>query len=170
VSGFNLLDVIFFAIIVLGGLNGYRLGFVRQVMRLFGVVIAYLVAYLLRPHVAVIIRGMHLFSNTVGQQKGLASLLFGDLSGAIAFVVVFIVVFLLLRYAVGLVDALFRLPVLSFVNRFVGLVLGVAFALIFVYILSLILHYVNTPNIQQQVSHSRIAEWLNGVSWTKIKY
>lgn len=158
-TGFDLLDLIFVAVFFLGGLNGYRLGFIRQVTRLFGAVIAYFVSYWLRPYVAPVIRQLHLPAQP---QTGMASLLVGDLSGAIAFGLVFLLTFLLLRYAAGLLDALFSLPVLSFVNRVVGLVGGVALSVVFVYIACLILHYVNAPSIQHQVAHSSIFHWLTG--------
>lgn len=166
-SHFDALDIIFVIIIALGGINGYRLGLVRQVTRLFGAVIAYFVSYWLRPYVAPVIRNMHLFSHA--RQGTIANALFGDLSGAIAFGLIFLVTFLLLRYAAGLIDALFSLPVLSFINRFLGLVAGVALAVIFVYILSLILHYVHTPSITHQMSHSAIAHWLDGDKWKSVK-
>lgn len=159
-NGFDVLDIIFAVIVILGGMNGYRIGFVRQVTRLFGAVIAYFVSYWLRPYVAPVIKGLHIG----GQLKtnGVASLVLGNLSGAIAFGLVFLVTFLLLRYAAGLLDALFSLPVLSFINRFVGLLAGVLLSAVFIYVIALILHYVNTPVIQHQVAHSAISHWLTG--------
>ncbi|MFB5192076.1 CvpA family protein [Alicyclobacillus fastidiosus] len=156
--GFDVLDLIFLAIIVLGGMNGYRLGVVRQVTRLFGAVIAYFVSYWLRPYVAPVIQNLHLFSQS--KQSTAVDFIMGDLSGALAFGLVFVVTFLLLRYAAGLLDALFRLPVLSFLNRMVGLVAGVALAVVFVFVVALILHYINTPWIQSQMSHSGLAHWI----------
>lgn len=163
----DLLDVIFLIIVFLGGFNGYRLGFVRQVTRLFGAVIAYFVSYWLRPYVAPVIRGIHPFA-TSSVPGSVAGALFGDLSGAIAFGLVFVVVFLLLRYAAGLIDALFSLPVLSFVNRFVGLVAGVALAMVFIYVVVLILHYVQASSIQHQIAHSAIAKWLLGNRFNSV--
>lgn len=160
---FDVLDLIFAAVFLLGGINGYRLGFVRQVTRLFGAVIAYFVSYWLRPYVAPVIRNLHITAHS--KPNGIATMLFGDLSGAIAFGLVFIVTFLLLRYAAGLLDALFSLPVLSFLNRMVGLITGVALAVVFVYVISLILHYVNTKGIQYQMNHSSLVHWLLGGNW-----
>lgn len=157
-------DFIFLGIVLLGAINGYRLGFVRQVTRLFGAVIAYFVSYWLRPYVAPVIRSVHPFSQQSAPGT-MATVLFGDLSGAIAFGLVFLVTFLLLRYAAGLIDALFSLPVLSFVNRFVGLMTGVALSMIFVYIVILILHYVHQPWVQHEMSHSTLVQWLSGSKW-----
>ncbi|EJY56295.1 Colicin V production protein [Alicyclobacillus hesperidum URH17-3-68] len=162
----DVLDLIFAAIIVLGAINGYRLGLIRQVTRLFGAIIAYFVSYWLRPYVAPVIAHLHI-GTQVQEKGGIASLLFSNLSGAIAFGLVFILTFLLLRYAAGLLDALFSLPVLSFVNRLAGLIAGVALAIIFVYVIGLILHYVNTPSIQHQVNHSAIVHWLNSPSFNQ---
>lgn len=154
-KGIDTLDLIFAAIVLLGAINGYRIGFVRQVTRLFGAVIAYFVSYWLRPYIAPVIRNLHIENHV--KSSGVASLVLGDLSGAIAFGLVFLVTFLLLRYAAGLLDALFSLPVLSLVNRLVGLVAGVLLSAIFVYVVALILHYVNTPVIQHQVAHSALS-------------
>lgn len=161
---FDGLDLIFVAILVLGALNGYRLGVIRQVTRLFGVVIAYFVSFWLRPYVAPVIRHLHLFAQT-SSKASVTNYLFGNLSDAIAFGAVFIVTFLLLRYAVGLLDALFSLPVLSFFNHLVGMVAGLLFAFVFVYVIALILHDVNTPSIQYQVDHSTLTHWLLGIKW-----
>lgn len=163
----DVLDIIFLCVVGLGAVNGYRLGFVRQVTRLFGAVIAYFVSYWLRPYVAPVIRHLHPFSQQTAPGT-MASRLFGDLSGAIAFGLIFVVTFLLLRYAAGLIDALFSLPILSFVNRFVGLIAGVALSTIFVYVVILILHYVHQPWIEYEMNHSAMVNWLAGSKWNTL--
>lgn len=154
----DVLDLIIVAIIALGGWNGYRTGLVRQITRLFGAVIAYFVSLWLRPYVADILRQMHVFPKPKPHMLGL---FFGDLSDAVAFAIVFAITFILLRYAAGLIDALFSLPVLSTVNRLAGLIAGLALAVIFVYIVALLAHYINNPRLQLQLHNSTIIQWLN---------
>ncbi|GGJ06296.1 hypothetical protein GCM10010885_14300 [Alicyclobacillus cellulosilyticus] len=151
-------DLVIAAIILLGGLNGYRTGFIRQVTRLFGAVIAYGLSLYLRPYVAPVIRGMHLFPQWPA--SGLASQLLGDLSDAMAFAAVFVVTFFLLRYAVGLIETLFSLPVISWLNRMAGLAVGLVFALLFVYVGALIAQYIADPPLQHALHQSVILHGL----------
>lgn len=143
-------------IVVLGGWNGYRTGIIRQITRLFGAIIAYFLSYWLRPYVAPVILNLHIFS----KQQGIVNVVLGDMSNAIAFGLVFVVTFLLLRYAAGLLDALFSLPGLSFFNRLCGLVAGIVLTIVFLYVLSLIGQYVNQPSLQYQLHHSVLVQWL----------
>lgn len=152
------LDLIIVGIVALGGWNGYRTGLFKQITRLFGAVIAYFVSMWLRPYVAPVIRQMHIMPNP--PKNGVVDLFLGDFSNAVAFAGVFIVTFLLLRYAAGLIDALFSLPVLSFINRFAGLIVGLVLGIVFVYVVTLVLHYVNNPTLQKQLHHSAIVQWL----------
>lgn len=155
------LDIGIIVVIILGGWNGYRLGVIRQITRLFGTVISYFASIWLRPYVTPFIQHLHLFSNSKNQHiSPLVGQLFGNLSGAISFGLVFVITYLILRYAVSLLDALFSLPVLSTINRFVGFIAGLAVAVIFVYVACAILRYINDPQIQLLLHHSRIATWL----------
>jgi uncharacterized membrane protein required for colicin V production len=161
----NTLDWIIVAVVVLGGWNGYRQGLFKQITRLFGVVIAYFLSMLLKPYVAPFVRGLHL----IPPQKGIVGTMLGDFSDAISFGLVFVVTFILLRYVVGLVDTLFSLPLLSGVNRLLGLVVGLVFAIVFVYVATLILRYVQDPPLQKQLNHSSIVRYLDGkrTSWNQ---
>ncbi|MCL6548616.1 MAG: CvpA family protein [Alicyclobacillus sp.] len=161
----DLLDLIIVAVVALGGWNGYRTGLLRQVTRLFGTVIAYLLSMWLRPYVAPVVRSLHLFP---APQAGAFGSVLGDLSDAIAFAGVFAVTFVLLRYAAGLVDALFSLPVLSAVNRLAGLVVGLALTVVFVFVVTLVLHYVDNPRLQDALDNSAIVQWLdaNQANWS----
>lgn len=154
----DLLDFILLLILLLGALNGYRLGFIREVTRLFGGLIAYVIAYRFGPDVAPLLKHFKWASKP---PTGLVGDLFGNFSGAIAFLVVFLVAFIVLRYAAGLLDALFSLPVLSFVNRLAGLVAGLLLAGLFIYIATLIMHYISNPGLQFQLRHSVVTAWLD---------
>lgn len=157
----NVVDLIIILIIALGGLNGYRTGLVRQITRLFGAVIAYFISLWLRPYVAPAIEPFVRHIHWLPSQASPFHYLLGDLSGAIAFAAVFIIAFLLLRFGAGLVDALFSLPVLSTFNRLAGLVAGLVLSLVFVYVATLIVHYVNAPRLQAELNRSVIVQWLD---------
>jgi uncharacterized membrane protein required for colicin V production len=155
------LDLILVIIILLGALNGYRTGFIRQVLRLFGGVIAYFVSWWLRPYLIPLVSpfvqkwGILPKNGTV-----LAQTTYGGLSGAIAFGLVFIVSFLMFRYAAALIDAVFRLPILSFINRVCGLAAGILLSLIFVDVALYVLSEIHTNTLTYQMQHSMLAGWL----------
>jgi uncharacterized membrane protein required for colicin V production len=161
----DLLDLIIVGIVALGGLNGYRTGLFRQVTRLFGALIAYFLSLWLKPYVAPVVASFLSGHSVKEKPPGVIGLFLGDLSGAIAFGLVFVVSFLLIRYALVLIDALFQLPVLSFVNRLAGLVVGVALATVFVYVGSLVLSYINNDRIQSELADSAIVQWMHSQPW-----
>lgn len=157
----DILDLIIVIIVVLGGWNGYRIGLFRQVTRLFGAIIAYGVALWLRPYLTPVVN--HLIQNSKWSppQTGVFSLFLGNLSGAIAFTVIFLVAFVILRYAAGLLDALFSLPILSTLNRLTGMIAGLVLAIVFVYVASLVAHYVNNNRVQMELRNSVVVQWLD---------
>ncbi|QSO52466.1 CvpA family protein [Alicyclobacillus curvatus] len=157
----NIVDLIIVAIVALGGWNGYRLGIFRQITRLFGAVIAYFVALWLRPYLTPVVDNMLHGVSWMPPSTGVFSLVLGNLSGAVSFTVLFLVAFLLLRYAAGLIDALFSLPVLSTVNRLAGLIAGLVISIVFVYVATLVAHYINNDRLQSELSGSAIVQWLD---------
>ncbi|MBX6351733.1 MAG: CvpA family protein [Thermoflavifilum sp.] len=152
----DLLDLIMVAIVVLAAVNGYRTGFIRQLVRLFGTAMAYGVAWWLRPVVAPWLMQAHL----VPALPPPVRLLLGDAAGAMSFVLVFAVCFALLRYAAGLIETLFSLPLLSTVNRLAGMAAGIAIAIVVLYVGVLAGHLVPNDRVQRQLAHSAIARWL----------
>ncbi|MCL6600853.1 MAG: CvpA family protein [Alicyclobacillus macrosporangiidus] len=156
----DLLDLVIVAVIALGGWNGYRLGLVRQVTRLCGGIAAYGLAWWLRPYVQPAVASWVGHVQTPNVHPGVAAWLLGDLSGAVSFAVVFLLSWVLLRYAAGLVDAVFHLPVLSLVNRLAGLVAGVALAMLFVCVAVLVMDHVQNDRLQAQLMNSSVVSWL----------
>lgn len=157
----DILDLIILAIVILGGWNGYRLGLFRQITRLFGAVIAYVLGLWLRPYLTPVIDQFLQNSNLLQGQTGMMQLLLGNLSGALSFTIIFIVSFVVLRYAAGLIDALFSLPILSFFNRMAGMVAGLVLAILFIYIGTLVAHYINNPRVATALEHSAIVRWID---------
>ncbi len=153
------------AVVALGGWNGYRQGLFKQITRLFGVVISYAISMWLRPYVSPVIANLHILP----KQTGLLGSILGNLTDAVSFALVFVVTLVLLRYVVSLVDTLFSLPLLSTVNRLAGLIVGLVLAVVFVYVATLILHYIQDPPLQKQLKHSEIVRYLdsNQASWNQ---
>lgn len=160
----DLLDLIILLVVALGGWNGYRTGLFRQITRLFGTVIAYFLSLSLRPYVSPMVRAWLPIHSTQAPGGGLLQPILGNFYDAIAFAGVFIVSYFVLRYAAGLLDALFSLPVLSTFNRLAGLIVGLAFAILFVYVAGLLLHYVTNPRVQTELQNSSIIQWLDAKS------
>lgn len=157
----DMVDLAIVLIVAIGGWNGYRTGLVRQVTRLFGVVIAYLLSLWLRPYLLPVITPLLKNSQWAPPPHSPFHYMLGGLSGMIAFGILFIVVYVLLRFVAQLVDALFHLPILSMLNRMAGLVAGLALTVVFVYVAVLILQYVNAPSLQASLSGSQIVQWMN---------
>lgn len=157
----DVVDLIIVLIVAFGGWNGYRTGLVRQVTRLFGVIIAYLLALWLRPYVVPVMGPLLQNLNWAPPKHSPFHYLLGDLTGMVSFAVVFIVCFILLRFAAGLVDALFHLPVLSTLNRVAGLAAGLILSIVFVYVAVLVAQYINAPGLQSQLRQSTVVQWMN---------
>lgn len=157
----NIVDLIIVAIVALGGWNGYRLGLFRQVTRLFGAVIAYFAALWLRPYLTPVVENMLHGVSWMPPTTGVFSLFLGDLSGAISFTVLFLASFVILRYTAGLIDVLFSLPVLSTVNRLAGLIAGLVISIVFIYVATLVAHYINNDRVQSELSGSFVVQWLD---------
>ncbi len=161
------MDWIIVAIVALGAYNGFQSGLIRQVVRLFGALVAYILSLWLRPYLAPLVgKVLQAFHITFQRQihtggPQWVSALFGDMSGLIAFAIIFAVVFLFIRYAAGLLEVLFRLPVLSLVNRLAGLLAGALLALVLVYVATLVVQYLPEPWLQHQLAKSVVVEWMD---------
>lgn len=155
------MDLIIVVIVVLGGWNGYRLGLFRQITRLFGAIIAYGLALWLRPYLTPLVNQVIQGAKWAPPQTGVLSLFLGNLSGALSFTIIFLVVFVIFRYAAGLLDVLFSLPILSTVNRFTGMIAGLILAIVLVYVASLVAHYINNNRLQAELRTSIIVQWLD---------
>ncbi len=159
----NTLDYIMIGLVLLGGWNGYRAGMVKQLTRLFGVVIAYALARYLRPYLTPVLEQMHIIT----QPQGAIGLLFGNVDGAIAFGIIFIVAWLLLRYGAGLLDTLFHLPGLSLLNRLAGFIIGLVIVIVFLYIASLLAQYIPSPALQTALKHSYFVQQWMQIKWSQ---
>ncbi|MCL6517805.1 CvpA family protein [Alicyclobacillus sp.] len=156
----NVLDLVIVAVVALGGWNGYRIGLIRQVTRLCGGIAAYLLAWWMRPWLQPAVASWIGHAQAPMVRPGVATWLMGDLSGALSFAAVFLLSWVILRYAAGLVDAIFHLPVLSLVNRLAGLAAGIVLAMLFVYVGVLVLEHVHNDRLQAQLADSTLVSWM----------
>ena len=66
----------------------------------------------------------------------IASPIATTISNALAFIACFIVAIIILKIVVCIIDAIFKLPVLKSVNKFAGLILGLAISVVIIYVYS----------------------------------
>ena len=82
----------------------------------------------------------------------------------LSFVITFVLLSILLRIAVGLLDGLFRLPILSFVNRLAGGAIGAVQGLFILWIFFLIIFLIWNTEIGTQalamIQENPVTNWL----------
>jgi ABC-type amino acid transport system permease subunit len=82
----------------------------------------------------------------------------------LAFVITFVLLSILLRIAVGLLDGLFRLPVLSMVNRLAGGAIGAVQGLVILWVFFLIVFLIWNTEIGAQalamIQENLVINWL----------
>lgn len=82
----------------------------------------------------------------------------------LAFVITFVLLSILLRIAVGLLDGLFRLPVLSMVNRLAGGAIGAVQGLVILWVFFLIVFLIWNTEIGAQalamIQENPVINWL----------
>lgn len=157
------------AIVVFSSWEGYRTGFVAQVVRLLGTVIAYISAWKLHAFLTPTIA--HWLLATVLKHmrytpSGPFVVFFGPqpsqgdvataIASAISFGIVFYLSLLVIRYVGYMLNTVMSLPVLSFVNRLAGLAAGFAIAIALIAVLLSILSYVPASPLKEQLAHSKL--------------
>lgn len=166
----DIADYVILLILLFSAFDGYRTGFVAQLVRIFGVVLAYVTAWkfhdVLTPAVEgsvrpLVTRNLHTF----GSVPFFGSLDTGSsvtqiahtIAGGVSFGIVFIASLILIRFLGRLLSALMSLPVLSLFNRMGGLVAGVVVAFMLVAVLINVAAYVPLPSLKTQIRHSSLA-------------
>nr|NNM89861.1 CvpA family protein [Bacilli bacterium] len=166
----DVVDWIIVAILLFGAWEGYRTGFIRQIVRLFGTLIAYVAAWQLgsfvSPYLYPFVHGTLL--KNVKQTTNIpivGMLATGStvtsvahaISGALAFGITFFIVLILVRYLGRLLSAVFSLPVLNFANRVIGLLVGGVVAALLIAVLINVGSYLPASSLKTQLSHSLLA-------------
>ncbi len=161
----SIIDIgIVLIILVSAGISFFR-GFVREVLTIFGVIGGAMAAYLFGSKVAPVIRGW--FGEGEGQLFGLISY---DIAAQIcAYAGIFIAVFLILQLISYFMSASIRAIGLGPVDRTLGVVFGIARALLFLGIIYMVLaSLIPDENKKEILGKSKTIVYIEAVSdWLK---
>ncbi|MCY0875163.1 MAG: CvpA family protein [Firmicutes bacterium] len=179
----DIADYIILAILLFSLWDGYRTGFIRQLVRLFGTVVAYFAAWqfhgLLTPFLD------HLLLTTVFKHAGTAvnhsirqaipapllgllgvptnqvlvpiPMLVKAIASALSFGIVFYLALIVVRFLGGFLNSIFSLPILSFVNRLGGLAAGAVVAYLLIAVALSVVPFLPTSPVRTQVQDSALA-------------
>lgn len=155
----NLLDVIIGIIGAVVVVKGYRRGFVLQLSNFAGFLLALYAAYRLSADVGDTVRAYVPFSVESMSGSPLLSLLPVDavLYRIAAFILLFVIVRYVVRRIGGMLNGVFKLPVLNAVNRFAGVIVAVLQVLLITYIAVTVLNFLPGPKMQTLLNESWIA-------------
>lgn len=165
----DIADYVILLILLFSAFDGYRTGFVAQLVRIFGVVLAYVAAWKfhgaltpavegsVRPLVAGNLRSFATvpFFGSMATGSSVAQITH-TISGGVSFGIVFIAALILIRFLGRLLSAVMSLPVLSLFNRVGGLVAGVVVAFMMVAVLINVAAYVPLAPLKVQIRHSAL--------------
>ncbi len=113
------INIIIAALIIFNVINGYRKGFLRQVLHVLGVLAAIIISYILAPGLSELI---HVFPQEWApfQATALADLFYGKINELVWFVIIFIVCMIILFLIRHIFDAIGEIPILKSVNKLLG--------------------------------------------------
>lgn len=156
-----MVDIIILLLLIFGFFVGIKRGFIMQVMRLIGTIVAFIIAYhfagILGPELSLWIP-----FPTFGDSGFLGVLLAnGVLENAyyhvIAFFIVFVVAKIVLFYVGSLLDFISRIPVLKQVNSLAGGVFGIVETYLVIFIVLLIASKLPIETAQTHFQNSVLA-------------
>lgn len=147
-------DVIVIAIVALSAYMGYKKGFVRTVSKLCCLIVSIIVAKILRPYVGEFVRQSFIgeyinekFAETSSEIMGSNMPLFlkeaGEYTansvtdavvGVITVLLIIVITYLLAHFIVNALNIVAKLPVISFVNRLMGVCAGFLMGVFVVYL------------------------------------
>lgn len=166
----DIADYAILAILVFSVWDGYRTGFVAQLVRLFGTVLAYLAAWQFHSFLTPPIDHWlvsTVFRNVRSAQTIPVANLFESgstvpalakaVAGVLSFGAVFFLALILIRYLGWLLNAIVRLPGLSFVNRVLGAAAGLLVAFLIVAVLIDVAAYLPQSTVRTQIENSALA-------------
>ncbi len=134
----NYLDVAILGILLFFALRGYHSGLVKQLISLLGFVIALIAAYLFYGKLAPLLSNWIPFPEF---QNGTIDLISQTLNlevmfyNALAFIIIFIVMKIILWVLGNVLDKVAKLPVISTLNNFSGLLISLAQGLLIILLL-----------------------------------
>lgn len=178
----DVVDYVILIILLFSLWDGYRTGFVKQLVRLFGTVVAYVAAWqfhgLLTPwldHVLLTTLFKHAGASVSKTVQAIPAPLFGllgtsssssllpipllvkTIASALSFGIVFYVSLIVIRFLGHLLNSVFSLPILSFVNRVAGLAAGGVVGYLLIAVALSVVSFLPASPVRAQVTHSALA-------------
>ena len=170
-------DIIVVAIMVISLVIGYKRGFLKSVSKLFCWIIAIIVAKFLNPTVSQFVSKSFIgefikqkFSETsqsllpenipqfiAGTGEGIAVGLADVVIGIVSILIVVVATYIIANLLVGALNIVAKLPVISFANRILGGLSGLAIGIIVVYVLMTLVVVFNVDECQEMIDKSIIA-------------
>ncbi|MDD4289970.1 MAG: CvpA family protein [Patescibacteria group bacterium] len=120
----NYVDIIFLILILFFTITGFRKGLVRALGGIIAIILGFYGASIFYPQISLWL-------------QGLTSIFSGPISHVLAFIMVFIVVNRVAMILVYVLDKIFSIPVIGFVNKLLGAVFGFLAGLLLIGILVL---------------------------------
>lgn len=160
-TGSWVLDVIFFAVLLLGMLFGVWRGFVKGICKLAGTIFAVVFAFTFCVPM----------KNSLDSWFGLTAALGGTtLSGWISVVISFIVLVVLIKLGAWLIGKVGSVLVEKFaplkvVNKILGGLLGLAKAMLLIFILLAILKWIDAAAVNEFIAQSAVVSRIYFSEW-----
>ncbi len=159
----NILDIIIIVVVIFFMIKGYQAGLIRQIINLFGYVLAIFAAYKLYDDLAPYLEEVIPFPNLGDSALSMYTELFqlhNVFYNAIAFIIIFIGVKLALYFVLIILDQIAKLPGLAIVNKLLGVLIGLVEALIIVILLVNFVSIMPWDNLQTYLNESYIAMFI----------
>ena len=141
----SIVDALIVIFILLGGIVGYKNGFIREGIHFVGIIIISVIAFILKDFLMVFLYENLPFFNFLGIFKGLSAIniLFYQL---LSFIIIFAALLFLLRVVIvitGFIEYLVKLTVfLKFSSKILGMIVGALEFYVYVFI---VLYILNMP-------------------------
>ena len=137
----NVVDVIIIALLILGGVAGFKAGVIKKLTDFIGMFVVIILAFYLKNYISVIMYGNLPFFNFFGLINGIDTLNI-LLYEVIAFLVIFIALLFVLKVVLmltGLVEKILKATViLSIPSKLLGIVVGVIEMYVYLFLILVI--------------------------------
>lgn len=137
----NVVDVIIIALLILGGVAGFKAGFIKKLTDFIGMFVVIILAFYLKNYISVIMYENLPFFNFFGLINGIDALNI-LLYEVIAFLVIFIALLFVLKVVLmltGLVEKILKATViLSIPSKLLGIVVGVIEMYVYLFLILVI--------------------------------
>ncbi len=145
-----IVDIIVLIILLYGLFSGLMRGGVLQFFSLVGFIIAIIVARLFSSDLADIINSI------ISTDNGAWLILYN----VISFMIIYIIVRLIIRKIASVLNIVTKLPVIGFLNRIIGALLGFVQMYLVSFIIIIILFLIPMENVKGLIEGSRVAMYM----------